>query len=127
VSSANAADTAWALVFVVHLLGDIHQPLHTSNNGDHGGNEVKVNTAGSGITASEFHGMWDTPLVANAYGRNLNAAAPALAKDVAKADPHWTAGTANQAAINTSIRTWIADCHIDGIAAYQGHAPPADV
>ncbi len=31
-----------ALKFVVHFVGDIHQPLHCANNGDKGGNDVKV-------------------------------------------------------------------------------------
>jgi hypothetical protein len=35
-----------ALKWVVHLVGDIHQPLHAADNGDRGGNDVRVALAG---------------------------------------------------------------------------------
>jgi hypothetical protein len=31
-----------ALKYLVHFIGDVHQPLHASNNHDRGGNEVPV-------------------------------------------------------------------------------------
>jgi hypothetical protein len=35
----------FALKFLLHFAGDMHQPLHSSDNNDRGGNEVKVSTA----------------------------------------------------------------------------------
>jgi hypothetical protein len=35
-----------ALKFVVHFVGDLHQPLHASDNNDRGGNEVHVTFQG---------------------------------------------------------------------------------
>ena len=32
----------FALKFLLHLVGDLHQPLHTADNNDRGGNGVKV-------------------------------------------------------------------------------------
>jgi len=37
-TSADAAQKANALRFLVHFVGDLHQPLHATTNGDRGGN-----------------------------------------------------------------------------------------
>src|SRR5262249_51802971 len=39
---ASDVDRAVALRFIVHFVGDVHQPLHSADNDDHGGNGVKV-------------------------------------------------------------------------------------
>jgi hypothetical protein len=49
-----------ALKFLIHFIGDIHQPLHASDNGDRGGNEVRVYV---GRRKTNLHSLWDTPLV----------------------------------------------------------------
>ena len=49
-----------ALMFLVHFIGDMHQPLHCSDNHDHGGNEVQV--VFNGRTA-RLHGVWDGMLL----------------------------------------------------------------
>src|SRR5260370_32294052 len=40
--AASAADRKEALMFVVHFVGDMHQPLHCSDNKDKGGNEIRL-------------------------------------------------------------------------------------
>jgi S1/P1 Nuclease len=53
-----------ALKWVVHLLGDIHQPLHAADNSDHGGNDVQVALAGVRTRGREnLHRAWDNDLV----------------------------------------------------------------
>jgi S1/P1 Nuclease len=53
-----------ALKWVVHLIGDIHQPLHAANNGDHGGNDVQVALAGVRTRGRDnLHRAWDSDLV----------------------------------------------------------------
>jgi hypothetical protein len=53
-----------ALKWVVHLVGDIHQPLHAADNGDRGGNDVQVALAGVATRGREnLHRAWDTELV----------------------------------------------------------------
>jgi hypothetical protein len=48
------------LRFLVHFLGDIHQPLHAATNADAGANCVKA----EGLEPShELHAVWDTALV----------------------------------------------------------------
>jgi hypothetical protein len=56
---------AIALAWLFHLIGDLHQPLHTVQlftreypNGDRGGNEVCVRVA-PGRAAIDLHRLWD--------------------------------------------------------------------
>lgn len=52
---------AIAMMFLVHLVGDIHQPLHAvSRNNDRGGNGVFVRVRAH---TSRLHSLWDTFLV----------------------------------------------------------------
>jgi hypothetical protein len=48
------------LAFLIHFVGDIHQPLHTANDADRGGNCVLVD---SQPPARNLHDAWDTALV----------------------------------------------------------------
>ena len=53
-----------ALKWIVHLVGDIHQPLHAADNGDHGGNRVRVALEGVHTRGRlTLHGAWDSELV----------------------------------------------------------------
>jgi hypothetical protein len=52
---------AEALRFVVHLIGDLHQPLHCADDGDHGGNAVEVSFLGR---PERLHAVWDGGLLA---------------------------------------------------------------
>src|SRR5881398_1710612 len=40
--NASRADKQMALRFIIHLVGDLHQPLHVGKCCDKGGNDVKV-------------------------------------------------------------------------------------
>jgi hypothetical protein len=51
---------AVALKFLVHLVGDLHQPMHVSNAEDKGGNEIKVTFNGAD---DNLHGLWDSGLI----------------------------------------------------------------
>ena len=50
-----------ALKFLLHFVGDIHQPLHSSDDMDRGGNSKKVSAAG--FRAGNLHHYWDTEFV----------------------------------------------------------------
>ena len=61
---ASARERDEALKWVVHLLGDIHQPLHAADNSDHGGNNVQVALSGVRTRGRvSLHGAWDGELV----------------------------------------------------------------
>jgi hypothetical protein len=54
------------LAFLIHFVGDIHQPLHTANDADEGGNCIKVD---SHPHAKNLHDAWDTTIVLRLEGR----------------------------------------------------------
>lgn len=53
-------DEAFALKMLVHLIGDIHQPLHVGNGEDRGGNDVKLEYF---YRASNLHRVWDSGII----------------------------------------------------------------
>ena len=54
------AERLQALKFVVHFVGDVHQPLHAGHADDRGGNDYQVNWNGKG---SNLHSLWDSGLL----------------------------------------------------------------
>ena len=64
--SSNAPDEKrlLALKYVVHLVGDVHQPLHAEYLDDKGGNTYQLQAF---MRGSNLHALWDTGLI-----RNLN-------------------------------------------------------
>jgi hypothetical protein len=58
--NASRADKQLALRFIVHLVGDLHQPLHVGKCCDKGGNEVKVRFFGR---PTNLHAVWDSQMV----------------------------------------------------------------
>ncbi|KAL1967174.1 hypothetical protein VTN77DRAFT_3465 [Rasamsonia byssochlamydoides] len=67
-SSARAFD---ALKFVIHFVGDIHQPLHDENL-DYGGNDIDVTYNGA---STNLHHIWDTNMLEeDAGGSTLSTA-----------------------------------------------------
>ncbi len=73
------AERREALKFLVHFVGDAHQPLHASMRDDLGGNRHQVNVGGKG---SNMHRLWDGTILerrgldAAAHASLLQAAAP---------------------------------------------------
>ncbi|MFI5317524.1 MAG: S1/P1 nuclease [Myxococcota bacterium] len=83
------AARAEALRFVIHLVGDLHQPLHCAErNHDGGGNGVTVRWFGSDAT---LHHVWDADIIdqprlsraqiAARLSREIRAGGSALAAD----------------------------------------------
>jgi hypothetical protein len=95
-----------ALKWVVHLIGDIHQPLHAANRGDRGGNLVQVSFFGARDNppygSLNLHAIWDVHMLARFVsergGERVLVSAP-----IADADRRgWEQG---------SISDWIAESH----------------
>lgn len=59
-------EESFSLKCLIHLIGDIHQPLHVGNGTDKGGNDVKVTYFWS---SSNLHRVWDTGII---DGQNLS-------------------------------------------------------
>jgi nuclease S1 len=62
--AASMLDRAEALRFLIHFIGDLHQPLHVADNGDRGGNRRVVYLEGDSMN---LHQVWDGELF-NRYG-----------------------------------------------------------
>lgn len=78
-ASRPDAERREALKYLVHFVGDVHQPLHAGAREDRGGNEFQVNLDGRG---SNLHSVWDREILATrklappAYARALAAQSP---------------------------------------------------
>ena len=59
-SKASLEQKQHALRFIVHIIGDLHQPLHAGNGTDRGGNDRKVEFFWKD---SNLHRVWDTGLI----------------------------------------------------------------
>ncbi len=58
--AATREDKALALRFVVHLVSDLHMPLHAGNGSDRGGNDVITDWFGS---QTNLHWVWDEGMI----------------------------------------------------------------
>lgn len=64
--SRSRTERAEALKWVVHMVADLHMPLHVGDRGDRGGNDVKLSFLGR---QTNLHALWDSGLL-NAIGHN---------------------------------------------------------
>lgn len=101
-----------ALQFLLHFVGDVHQPLHSSDDHDAGGNRKSV--AASGLAASNLHHYWDVEFV-GALGPSATIIAQQLIAKIT--DAHratWSSGTAAD---------WAAEAYAIGKAHPYGMLP----
>lgn len=77
--SASRPARSDALKWVVHLVGDLHQPLHVGERGDQGGNDVKLTWEGK---QSNLHRLWDSQLI-EAAGLDENAWVTRFEREIA--------------------------------------------
>ena len=53
-------DEAFALKCLIHLIGDIHQPLHVGNGNDRGGNDISIRFF---RMERNLHSLWDSGMI----------------------------------------------------------------
>ena len=53
-------DRQIALKFLIHLIGDLHQPMHVGNGIDRGGNDIKLKWFNA---PTNLHRIWDSDLI----------------------------------------------------------------
>ena len=58
--TASKEEKQLALRFIVHIIGDLHQPLHVGNGNDRGGNDIKVRFFWND---SNLHRVWDSQML----------------------------------------------------------------
>ncbi len=59
-ASTSRSQKTEALKFLIHFIGDLHQPMHVSRAEDKGGNTILVNYKGD---ATNLHTVWDSKLI----------------------------------------------------------------
>jgi len=60
-SEHQAEAKTFALKFMLHILGDLQQPLHSGYAADRGGNDIRLKWFGE---STNLHSLWDSLLIA---------------------------------------------------------------
>lgn len=78
--NSTEADRIFYLKMLIHLIGDLHQPMHVGRAEDKGGNDIQLQWFGKG---SNLHRVWDSNMI-NDYGMSyteLSKKLPVLDKE----------------------------------------------
>jgi hypothetical protein len=92
---APAVDRREALMFVMHFVGDLHQPLHAGRPQDRGGNDIPVAFFGDSGTVerrNNLHSVWDSQMLRRA-GFQWAGTAYRLANEVNRDDARLLPGS----------------------------------
>jgi len=101
-----------ALKWIVHLVGDLHQPLHASDHDDKGGNDVKVTYLGRRsdppVDGREqrpynLHSAWDRLIPYDEFDRVGGDAAFLADLPIEQTRKDWSVG---------DIRAWTAESYV---------------
>lgn len=96
-----------ALKWIVHLMGDIHQPLHAADHRDNGGNKIEVSFFGERDNppwgSIRLHTVWDFHILRRRLEQRGGEAA-FLSHGISASDRHyWERGT---------IAQWMEESHL---------------
>ena len=97
--STPAAERLLALKFLIHFMGDLHQPLHAADHDDRGGNCIGLSPPQG--AQNNLHAYWDVSVI-NALGQSAAQIAEQLDARLSAADiKAWTQGTPQSWAMDT--------------------------
>jgi S1/P1 Nuclease len=98
---APAAERLLALKFLIHFVGDMHQPLHSSDHHDKGANCVGLSPLSPDGQEKNLHAYWDSGTV-NALGSDAATVAQQLNASISEAQAdRWSNGTTLSWALET--------------------------
>jgi hypothetical protein len=107
----SARDLADSLRWIVHLVADLHQPMHAGEGRDRGGNDTEVRL-GRRRQPINFHRLWDAEVVEPLLARSDPLrAAHALGQAVTPADATAWSAVPSPAA-------WASESHLLARALY---------
>lgn len=110
--SAPQSERALALKLLVHMLGDLHQPLHMADNADRGGNDVQVELDGK---VYRLHEVFDTVSVKQVGGKHsARRYAASLLKRYDARVADWRRGT---------LGDWAQESHALAVREVYGALP----
>src|SRR5262249_37573856 len=109
--SVPKAERLEALRFVIHFVGDVHQPLHCADNNDKDGNAETVVGYDGG---NNLHEVWDAGIIKEA-GLDEADAPWRLNSQITDAEAEqWTEGTATD---------WANESHAIAVSFIYKHLP----
>lgn len=115
--NGSQPERARALRYVIHLIGDMHQPLHVNDNADRGGNCVVVH---SGSKTTNLHSLWDSGILDGALlERHLTE------QDFARElDGGYQRHFEDWASSKQTLEQWVWDIHKIGVRVTYGKLRP---
>ncbi len=121
--NASGPNRAMALRFILHFVGDIHQPLHAADNDDRGGNCVPLKYFrrnphfSRGTYTPNLHHIWDTEMVeAQMQGADPPEFAETLDGLFASSFAGWQQG-------GVQIDAWALESHQHAVDIAYGALP----
>lgn len=122
----DAQKRAEALRFLIHFVGDLHQPLHAATNNDQGGNCVPVaffetmpqlRNPQTESYAPNLHAVWDTNILAKATtGKTVDQVSAELDRSLQKKIAGWQKGSAD-------VDTWAWESYQLAVKKVYGKLP----
>jgi hypothetical protein len=100
-----------ALMYIIHFVGDMHQPLHCSDNHDKGGNGVAVVFHDR---KTNLHSLWDSGLLGRLEPEDQLF--PALSQESAKRRKKYGHG---------NVTNWAEESHKTALKVVYGKLPKA--
>jgi hypothetical protein len=80
-----------ALLYLLHFVGDLHQPLHAADHHDRGGNDVRVKAADE--PAGNLHHYWDSVFVRRLGAHSDDVARRLIAQISSRERRDWSSGS----------------------------------
>jgi hypothetical protein len=102
-----------ALMFLVHLVGDVHQPLHCTDRNDAGGNRVTVMFFNA---VSSLHMVWDVGMIEK---RTYD-----FGEYVTTLETDWLPGKDVAALQKGDVVDWALESHQAAVTVAYGQLPP---
>ena len=114
-AESSKADKLAALKFMIHFVGDLHQPLHVGRPSDKGGNEISITWFDK---ETNLHSVWDTYLINSAHSDDFGSKSIEEQAD-------WYAGYLDGARQNEGEMidpaSWLAESKSARVDAYSGY------
>jgi hypothetical protein len=126
--ATDARVRADALRFVIHFVGDLHQPLHCVSNNDEGGNCVPIDFLGNAPVernpqyetyAPNLHGVWDYAIIQRMRGTE------GVAQWAASLDERFRAQAPAWEKAGVNVDDWAWESHVVADSVVYAKLPVA--
>ena len=125
-NGTDAPTRADALRFIIHLVGDLHQPLHCISNNDEGGNCVPIDFFGNAPVeknpqyetySPNLHSVWDYAIIQRIKGTET------VTQWAASLDQQFGVQAGNWEKQGVEVENWAWDTHVLANEVAYGKLP----